>query len=506
MIRILMQKIGFLPEHLIDQIKAGEVIERPSNLIKELLENSIDAKSSEIFLHIKEAGMGLVQLEDNGTGIEFEELPMAFTRHATSKLKDYEDLYRLHTFGFRGEALASISSVSRVTCYSKTKNQKGGKIVIHGGHHLEHQIHPLQTQGTSFYIKDLFYNTPARLKFVKSHSSEKKQIQKIINSFLLCHPHVRFNIRWDEDQVKQYPENNLEKRIRQIWDNKNNNNYDIISFEQEFEGHKINAFYSPAMGKSNNNKLQYLFVNQRLIEDRRLHSQILKTLAPYWGEGQFGHYLFFLDIPTDQIDVNVHPQKTFIKFLKDSVVYSLIVNGIKSSFHKNEIKLQQGLQKFDKQSKDESKEVIKINNKFWLTQKEHKTYLIKSTQIIPYFLKRYYEKNFPLSNEQCLPLLIGQPFEDRITDNKRLQELKDYGFDFERIDQEHIILRTIPDLGIPLNYNDLGKWALKNLNNSPHEDFIIETPLEGQLLMSLIDKDAAWVKVVNENDLEQLFV
>ncbi|MFZ8933211.1 MAG: DNA mismatch repair endonuclease MutL [Bacteriovoracaceae bacterium] len=501
-----MQKIGFLPEHLIDQIKAGEVIERPSNLIKELLENSIDAKSTEIFIHIKNAGMGLVQLEDNGVGIDFEELPMAFTRHATSKLKDYEDLYRLHTFGFRGEALASISSVSRVTCYSKTKNQKGAKIVIHGGHHLEHQLHPLQKEGTSFYIKDLFYNTPARLKFVKSQSSEKKQIQKIVNSFLLCHPKVSFNIRWDEEQIKNYPANNFEKRIRQVWGSKKSDEYDIISFEQEFEAHKIKAFYSPSLGKSNNNKLQYLFVNNRLIEDRRLHSQILKALAPYWGEGQFGHYLFFLDIPTDQIDVNVHPQKTFIKFLKDSVVYSLIVNGIKSSFHKNEIKLHSGQQKNNDESKEVSKGVLKINNKFWLTQKEQRTYLIKSSQIIPHFLQTYYKKNFPLSNEQCLPLLIGQPFEDQTTDQNRLQELKDFGFDFERIDPDHLILRAIPDLGLPLNYTDLGSWAIKNLSISPHEDFIISEPFEGHLLMSLIEEGAEWIKVVNENDLEKLFL
>ncbi len=503
-----MQKIGFLPEHLIDQIKAGEVIERPSNLLKELLENSMDANSSEISVHIKESGVSLVHLEDNGEGIAFEELPMAFTRHATSKIKDYEDLYHLHTFGFRGEALASIASISRLTCYSKTEDGKGGKIVIHGGHHLEHSEHPLQKRGTSFFIKDLFYNTPARLKFVKSRSAEKRQIQKILHSFLLCHPQVDFNLKWDDQGAKTYKEKDLFKRIEKLWGMEKKDDSKIYHFSQEFEGHTLEGYYGPSVGKSNNNKLQYLFANKRMIEDKRLHSQILKALEPYWGDGNYGHYLFFLSVPEDQLDVNVHPQKTFVKFLKDSVVYSLIVNGIKSSFHKNEVPLRAKEQHKKEESVFGNKGLLRLNSKFWLTQKEGQNYLIKSSKIIPNILSQFWSKNFPVEDENCLPLLIGEPIKNENISNEEILMLKDYGFHFKRINSEKLILNAIPDLKVSLNYNKLGQWVLKHRNELiqiQDKEFFLDEGIDLETLSRLITEPHRWIKNVDELDLERLF-
>jgi DNA mismatch repair protein MutL len=187
-------KIDILPEHIIDQIKAGEVLERPASLVKELIENSLDAKASEINIHLVENGMSLLSIEDNGQGMSFENLPYAFLRHATSKLKTFEDLFKLYSFGFRGEALASVAASARVTCTSQPEDLsiQGGKIVIHGGA-TEYLIpQKLTSHGTSIYIKDLFYNTPARLKFVKSKTSEKAAIKKIIYSFVVAHPTSNF--------------------------------------------------------------------------------------------------------------------------------------------------------------------------------------------------------------------------------------------------------------------------------------------------------------------------
>ena len=179
-------KIEILPEHIIDQIKAGEVLERPASLLKELLENSLDAGSTEIHLHLIENGMDLLSIEDNGHGMTFKNLPYAFLGHATSKLKTFEDLYRLQSFGFRGEALASVAASARVTCTTQPKdlNAEGGKIIIAGGHTELLIAQQASTQGTAIYIKDLFFNTPARLKLIKSKVSEKSALKK--NDLFIC--------------------------------------------------------------------------------------------------------------------------------------------------------------------------------------------------------------------------------------------------------------------------------------------------------------------------------
>ncbi len=190
--------IKILPEHLIDQIKAGEVIEGAASLIKELVENSVDANSTQIKIHVENNGLDLISIEDNGLGMSMEELPLAFCRHATSKITRFEDLYSLGTFGFRGEALASIASISRVTTFSKPVEGLGGKLVYHGGKLISHLVMENLEQGTSIFVRDLFYNTPVRFKFVKSKISEKNAILKIINSFIISNPSIYFSVKWDD--------------------------------------------------------------------------------------------------------------------------------------------------------------------------------------------------------------------------------------------------------------------------------------------------------------------
>lgn len=215
------QTIKLLPEHLIDQIKAGEVVERPASLIKELVENSIDAGSSKISIAIKEGGMDLISIEDDGKGMTFFDLPYAFCRHATSKIEKFEDLYGLNSFGFRGEALPSIASVSRLVCTSTPKNkEEGGRLVINGGRTESHTSFHNSSKGTSFFVRDLFFNTPARMKFVKSAQAEKKAIKKILHSFILSNPAITFSIKWDDKEKEIYPalsKENLNKRIEQLW-------------------------------------------------------------------------------------------------------------------------------------------------------------------------------------------------------------------------------------------------------------------------------------------------
>ncbi len=337
--------IKILPEHIIDQIKAGEVIERPSALIKELIENSIDAKATKIEVSLVENGMSLISLEDNGKGMTFEDVPYAFLRHATSKIEKFEDLYHLHSFGFRGEALASIAAISRVTCITSPmdKTRKGAKLILNAG--VEELLIPQTSEehGTKLFIKDLFFNTPARLKFIKSKSSEKIALKKIFQAFLLSNPEIEFAIKWDEEDKEIYRPKfdsfleNEKWRIAEIFYNKKDKKEhyinDLVRVENEFEKYKVHGYFSHAAGPGSAHKHHFLFINNRLFFDKTLHQGIIRNLEKFWPIGSTGHYVFFLEVPPEEIDVNVHPNKTQIKFFKPDVVYTLIMGGIKTSLH-----------------------------------------------------------------------------------------------------------------------------------------------------------------------------
>lgn len=324
-------RIHLLPEHLVDQIKAGEVIERPASLIKEILENSIDAKSTKIDLHIINNGMDLISLIDNGQGMTFHELPFAFCRHATSKIERFEDLYHLNSYGFRGEALASIAAVSRVTCTSSPDENSpdGGKIIYHGGECLAHDQQANLPQGTALFIKDLFYNTPARLKFVKSVQSEKNAIKRMVEASLLANPHITFSIKWDEQDKNFFPATaDQQDRVAQVLLPKSKDK-SLYTIDAEYEGHRVRGYFSQSSSRGNAYKRQYLFANQRIFTDRQIHQTIIRNLEKLYPHGESGHYCVFIDVPENLIDVNVHPNKTQIKFFKLPVITALLSSEIK---------------------------------------------------------------------------------------------------------------------------------------------------------------------------------
>ncbi|RPJ75973.1 MAG: hypothetical protein EHM20_08125, partial [Alphaproteobacteria bacterium] len=283
-------KIEILPEHIIDQIKAGEVLERPASLIKELIENSLDAGATEINIHLVENGLDLLSIEDNGHGMSFETLPFAFLRHATSKLKNFEDLYRLQSFGFRGEALASVAASARLSCTTQPSNldQRGGKIIIHGGAQELLIPHQSSTHGTSLYIKDLFYNTPARLKFIKSKVSEKSALRKMLYAFVLSNPQTMFSIKWDEKEREIFkaiptPAENS-KRVEQVFFTKlSKGSESAVWFSsEEYEDYKVEVYFTPGTYTTPQFRHHYLFANNRFFQDKSLHQSVLRTLEPLW--------------------------------------------------------------------------------------------------------------------------------------------------------------------------------------------------------------------------------
>ncbi len=474
---IISSKIKLLPEFIINQIKAGEVIERPKALLKELLENAVDAGSSEIEIHIENNGMDLVSVVDNGEGMSFKDLPYAFCRHATSKLQKFEDLYSLNSYGFRGEALASMASISRLTCNTiSKKDSNGGKIVIDGGKtvSLVELTKQNKTHGTSIYIKDIFFNTPVRLKFIKSKTSEKNALLKIINAFILSNPNIVFTVQWEEKEKDIYPiyksvRETLEKRVTKIFYKKNKQNIEPKHFLHEYENYKIEGFISTSSNKGHAGKKQLLFANKRLIEDRSLHSTILHSAQGLWDFGENGDYVVFLDIPQDKVDVNVHPNKSIVKFANSSIVYSLISSSIKKMLESCELKHTAGEQpRFFNTSFNSSNGPNNINcgyeNDLYdvtddkvhlLTQVSEKYLIIRFNLELyilntPLFFGNFFEELFLNSNEikdnQLIPLLISRPFKVLMRSfDHYIESFKNYGFEFERLNENVVALKTIPE-------------------------------------------------------------
>lgn len=494
-------KIDILPEHIIDQIKAGEVLERPASLAKELIENSLDAGSTDISIHLVENGLELLSIEDNGHGMSFETLPFAFLRHATSKLKNFEDLYRLRSFGFRGEALASVAASARLTCSTQPANlnAQGGKIIIHGGAQELLIPHKGNKQGTSIYIKDLFYNTPARLKFIKSKVSEKSALKKILYAFVLSNPQTMFSIKWDEKEREIFKAINstedISKRIEQVFISKSSKNTDseVWHSSEEYENYKVEVYFTPGTSTTPQFRHHYLFANNRFFQDKSLHQSVLRTLEPLWRFGESGHYMVKITVPPPDLDVNVHPNKTQIKFLKPDVIYSLLVTSLRGALKtntafsalrpsnggelQNQFFTREENQSFDlinmghNQSSDQSQHrpmsqmdfqtqslenseqhpllgyispgivLLKIENKFYVADIKKIMASIISTSLLDFVEKE----------ELSGPLLISEPFKiarGKIDDH--FEELKNLGFDLDRLNTEVIALRTLPRF-IPQN-------------------------------------------------------
>lgn len=485
--------IEILPEHIIDQIKAGEVLERPASLLKELMENSLDAGSTEIHLHLIENGMDLLSIEDNGHGMTFKNLPYAFLRHATSKLKTFEDLYRLNSFGFRGEALASVAASARLTCTTQPKDLSidGGKIIINGGATELLIEQRASTQGTAIYIKDLFFNTPARLKFVKSKVSEKSALKKMIYSFVLSHPQITFTIKWDEKEKEIFkattPENAVE-RVAQVFFARKTEAHNIIVGEESYDNYKVRVYFTKETYTTPQYRHHYLFANKRFFQDKSLHSALLRNLDVFWRFGESGHYMVEIETPLDEIDVNVHPNKTQIKFLRSDVVYSLLVTSIKSAIKKivalnppelfpaNGQTPNTSTPSFFSRDQNQSFDLMNLAHDFAGTnqedQQDYNLFQRESYQgdtpkfqrlqdqfiiadlgsahlvdlkklLVLYFSNEL--KTFSLSDESSGPLLISEPF--KILKGKidqQFEALKFLGFEFDRLNAEYIVLRTIP--------------------------------------------------------------
>lgn len=314
--------IKLLPDSLANQIAAGEVIQRPASLVKELLENSIDAGAKNIQLIIKDAGRTLVQVVDDGKGMSEMDARMCFERHATSKINSIEDLFALFTMGFRGEAMASIAAVAQIELRTKVvENQIGTCVKIEGSKLISQEPcqHPT---GSTIFVKNLFYNVPARRNFLKSNSVEMRHIIDEFIRIALSHPHIFFSLHNNGIEIYHLKGGNLRQRIVSLFGKQYNEK--LVPLEENTDFLSIRGFLGkPDIAKKTRGE-QFFFVNNRFIKNNFLHHAVARAFDGLISERSFPFYILFIDIDPSKVDINVHPTKQEVKFDDERAVYLIL--------------------------------------------------------------------------------------------------------------------------------------------------------------------------------------
>lgn len=325
--------IRLLPQNLINQIAAGEVVERPASAVKELIENAIDAGSTRIAVKIQNGGKSYFSITDNGKGMTPQELELAVERHATSKLPT-DDLFQIHFLGFRGEALPSIGSVAKLTITSRPKEAaEAWQIRVEGGE--KHPVCPAaQGYGTMVEVRDLFFATPARLKFLKTDQSEYLNIKETINRIALGYPNIHFILEDNRRTILNYPvTTTLFQRVSQVIGKSFNEN--AIPVTAEYEGIRLNGFVGLPTYTRSTSAEQYLFVNGRYIKDKMLIGAIRGAFQGLIGHDTYPVVALFLSVPNEEIDVNVHPAKIEVRFKDNARVRGILVSAIRNALSEN---------------------------------------------------------------------------------------------------------------------------------------------------------------------------
>ncbi|MBR3935829.1 MAG: DNA mismatch repair endonuclease MutL, partial [Oscillospiraceae bacterium] len=334
-----MPKINLLDKHVSELIAAGEVVDRPCSVVKELVENSIDAGATNISVEIKNGGNTFIRVTDNGCGIEPEDIPKAFLRHATSKIHEEWDLDRIMTFGFRGEALASLAAVSHVEIMTRTKDSKKGyccDVTDEGTTEIEEAGCP---EGTTIIARDLFYNTPARQKFLKKDVAEANAVAQVMDKMALSHPEVKFQfIRDGEVKLSTYGNGDLLAVISAV-------------YGREFAKETIEVNYSPVgrdlmkvtgyitkpTASKPSRTFQNFFVNRRYVKTRTAMAALEEAFKGSAMIGKFPGCVLNIEIPPETVDVNVHPAKTEVRFVSEKEIFDLVYYGVKSALNARDV-------------------------------------------------------------------------------------------------------------------------------------------------------------------------
>jgi DNA mismatch repair protein MutL len=325
-----MSKIRVLPDSLANKIAAGEVVERPASIVKELIENSIDAGAKSIEVAVESGGRRLIRISDTGEGMSRDDAILAFERHATSKLKTAEDLESIVTLGFRGEALASIASVAKVCLRTQTASDLvGSEIEISGGRMLNVRDIAF-TPGAEFEIRDLFFNVPARRKFLKSEATESFHIANLVTHYALANPHLSFRLlNNNRESIRTSPAADLRERAYQLFGG------EFIASLIEVGGEagemRVRGFVSSPSATRTTKDSQYFFINGRYVRDKVISRALIEAYRAMIPSGVYPSAMLFVEMPPHEVDVNVHPAKTEVRFVRSTIVYDLIRDAVRSA-------------------------------------------------------------------------------------------------------------------------------------------------------------------------------
>lgn len=321
--------IQLLPDHVANQIAAGEVVQRPASVVKELLENSIDANATDIKLIIKDAGKTLVQVIDNGKGMSVTDARLSFERHATSKIRNAEDLFQLNTKGFRGEALASIAAIAHVELKTKKEEEDLGTAIEIEGSKVVSQEVSVTPSGTSVAVKNLFFNIPARRNFLKSDTVELRHITDEFHRVALAHPNISFTFYHNGGELFNLPQENYRQRIVHVFGSKTNER--LVPVEESTEVLKIDGFVGKPEFSKKTKSEQFFFVNNRFIKSPYLNHAVKAAFEGLIKNGYHPSYFLNLTVDPKTIDINIHPTKTEIKFDDEHTLYAILRSSIKHS-------------------------------------------------------------------------------------------------------------------------------------------------------------------------------
>jgi len=350
-----MSQIKVLPPQIANKIAAGEVVDRPAAVVKELIENSIDAGASEITIVLEDAGKSMIQIIDNGAGIGPEEVDLAFQRHATSKISDVRDLDKILTLGFRGEALPSIASVSRLEMKTCAANQTSGvSILLEGGVETRRNLVAMNV-GTTISVKNLFFNTPARRNFLRSDSTEFNHINRVLKRFFLSYPEISYKTIHNGNTIYEYPKSSLDERISQVL---GADLYNGLAFVQQDLGEiQLEGYVCrPDLARKTSDN-QYIFLNKRPVQNRSLNYAVMQGFGNLIERSQYPQFVLFLKISPQLVDVNVHPTKMEVRFSIERAIYQLFLSTVRNAIQTDKI-----VPEFSMEDQDTNRK--EINNHF----------------------------------------------------------------------------------------------------------------------------------------------
>ena len=560
----MTNKIKLLPENVANQIAAGEVISRPSSIVKELIENSVDSGASKISLIIKNAGKTLIKVTDNGSGIANDEIELAFVRHATSKIKIAQDLFKIKTNGFRGEALSSIAAISYVEAVSRKKNDKLAKSIKITGSKIQNNEFKVASVGTSISVKNLFYNVPARRNFLKSDSVELKHIIDEFSRLAISNFNINFSFYKDNNEIFDLKTSNLRKRISSIFGNKVLN--ELVPIQEETPLVKIGGFIIKPSGARKSRGQQFFFVNNRFIKSPFLNHAVNSSFHGLLSQKFHPGYFITLDIDPNKIDVNIHPTKNEIKFEDEQSIYAILRSTIKHSlgifqvspsldferdssmdipyslkdktpsnptisvdssfnpfknissnsnskeiknnFTRIELESENHQQKLSFSETDFNPKQIKVFqlfNKYLITALPSGLLIInqnRAHQRVLYesFLKSLSNKK-PSSQKLLFPVKINLSKTDHINFSENKLVYEVLGFEFHEVNSKKLKILSVPDLFLKDNVEDTLKDLFLNSNETDFEAFSIGDVISKRLSKSMAIPNG---KILNIEEQQEL--